>query len=272
LRKLQTIVKRLLREHPELDDSGAMLLENQVTIDGVLVKNPRTLVRPEARVHLARPTLLRGSVKLGAALEAFAVDARERVTLDLGASTGGFTAALLASGARRVYAVDVGHGQLLGSLRRDARVVGELDERRVPELVQLMPMDLSSLPVASAIGQLGRVRLCARAELVTLMKPMFELRRAETPREHESLGEALELAAAAVERHGWRVLSSLASPVPGAHGARGPAARPARRHMSERQRANGSVRLVSGPSSADGDAIASSRRASGSTDLLTVHF
>jgi 23S rRNA (cytidine1920-2'-O)/16S rRNA (cytidine1409-2'-O)-methyltransferase len=204
-----------------------MLREKRVTIDGVPVQNPRTLVRPEARVRLARPSVLRGSIKLRAALTAFAVDARERVALDLGAATGGFTSALLTAGARRVYAVDAGHGQLLGSLRHDARVVnlertnlGALDERCLPEPVALTTMDLSYQAVASAIAQLGRVRFCPDAELVALVKPMFELHQAEAPRDHESLGEALALAAAAVERHGWRLLSSLASPVPGAGGAR----------------------------------------------------
>jgi 23S rRNA (cytidine1920-2'-O)/16S rRNA (cytidine1409-2'-O)-methyltransferase len=227
MRKLETIVKRLLREHPELDDPEATLREKLVTIDGVPALNPRTLVRREARVRLAPTAPLRGSVKLRAALEAFAVDARERLALDLGASTGGFTVALLTAGAQRVYAVDAGHSQLLGSLRRDARVMNlertnlsELDERRVPEPVALMTMDLSYLPVASAIGQLGRVRFFPAAELVALVKPMFELQQAEAPCDHESLGEAIALAAAAVERHGWRVLSSLASPVQGAGGAR----------------------------------------------------
>ena len=227
MRKLETIVKRLLREHPDLDDPEAMLLQNLVTIDGVPVKNPRTLVRGEARVRLTRPAALRGSVKLRAALTAFAVDARERIALDLGASTGGFTAELLAGGARRVYAVDVGYGQLLGSLRLDPRVVnlertnlGDVDAQLVPDTVDLVTMDLSYLAVAGAIAQLGRVRFASRAELVALVKPMFELQRAVAPCDHESLAEALELAAGAVERHGWRVLSSLASPVPGAHGAR----------------------------------------------------
>jgi 23S rRNA (cytidine1920-2'-O)/16S rRNA (cytidine1409-2'-O)-methyltransferase len=227
MRKLETIVKRLLREHPDLDDPEAMLQEDLVTIDGVPAKNPRTLVRPDARVRVARPMALRGSVKLRAALRAFSVDARGRIALDLGASTGGFTTELLARGATRVYAVDVGHGQLLGSLRLDARVlnlertnVGDLDRARVPDDVALVTMDLSYLSVASAIAQLDAVSFSRAAELVALVKPMFELQRAEAPRDHESLAEALELAAAAVERHGWRVLSSLASPVPGANGAR----------------------------------------------------
>jgi 23S rRNA (cytidine1920-2'-O)/16S rRNA (cytidine1409-2'-O)-methyltransferase len=227
MRKLETIVKRLLREHPDLDDPEAMLQANLVTIDGVPATNPRTLVRPDARVRLARPTCLRGSVKLRAALDAFAVEARARVALDLGAATGGFTAALLDAGARRVYAVDVGHGQLLGALRRDARVVNlertnlaDVDERCVPEPVTLMTMDLSYLAVASAIRQLGGVRFAATAELVALVKPMFELRQAEAPCDHESLAAALELAATAVERQGWQLISSLASPVPGARGAR----------------------------------------------------
>jgi 23S rRNA (cytidine1920-2'-O)/16S rRNA (cytidine1409-2'-O)-methyltransferase len=227
MRKLETIMKRLLREHPDLDDAEDTLRQHQVTIDGVPVTNPRTLVRPEARVRLLRSPSLRGSVKLRAALAAFAVDVAGRVALDLGAATGGFTTQLLAAGARRVYAVDVGHGQLLGSLRHDTRVVNLertnlalLDRARVPDVVELVTMDLSYLAVASAVAQLDGVAFAPTAELVALVKPMFELACATAPRDHESLAEALLSAAAAVERHGWRVLSSFASPVAGGNGAR----------------------------------------------------
>jgi predicted rRNA methylase YqxC with S4 and FtsJ domains len=81
-------------------------------------------------------------------------------------------------------------------------------------------MDLAYLAIARAIEQLDRVHLRDDAELIALVKPMFELACATAPTDHESLALAIELAAAGLERHGWRVVSSLASPHPGARGAR----------------------------------------------------
>ena len=85
--------------------------------------------------------------------------------LDLGASAGGFTRELLVRGARRVYAVDVGYGQLLGSLRQDARVINlertnlrELSQSLVPDSIDILTADLSYVPLSEAMGQLGQSR------------------------------------------------------------------------------------------------------------------
>ena len=149
-----------------------------------------------------------------------------RVGLDLGAAAGGFTRALLSAGVRRIYAVDAGHGQLLGSLRQDARVVnlegvnlGSLDRRLVPDTIDLVTMDLSYLAVAAAVRQLDRFTLASDAELVALVKPMFELRLDHAPRDARAVRDALERAAAGVEGAGWRVCAHLESPVRGARGA-----------------------------------------------------
>src|SRR5579885_3286776 len=117
---------------------------------------------------------LRGTIKLRAALAAFAVEVAGRVALDVGASTGGFTVALLEAGAARVYAVDAGFGQLLGRLRQDARVVNlertNLAALELPEPIDLVTVDLSYLSIALAAPQLPRA-----PELIALVKPMFEL-------------------------------------------------------------------------------------------------
>ncbi len=150
-----------------------------------------------------------------------------RVCLDVGAAAGGFTKVLLERGARLVYAVDAGHGQLRGSLRQDPRVVnlegvnlGSLDAARVPEPVELFTVDVSYLSLAAAVPQLERVPMAPGAELVALVKPMFELGLASAPVDDESVGRALELAVAGIERAGWSVLGVMESPVRGARGAR----------------------------------------------------
>lgn len=155
------------------------------------------------------------------------MDAAGKVALDAGAAAGGFVKVLLERGARRVYAVDAGHGQLLGSLRQDLRVVnlegvnlGALDGRRVPEPVQLVTLDLSYLSLSAAVPQLSRIELAAHAELVGLVKPMFELGLPQPPTSEDEVARALELAVVGVERAGWRVVATMRSPVTGARGAR----------------------------------------------------
>jgi 23S rRNA (cytidine1920-2'-O)/16S rRNA (cytidine1409-2'-O)-methyltransferase len=132
--------------------------EHGVLVDGQPVHNPRSLVREGARIALRVEAPLRGEAKLRAALAAFGVTAAGRVALDLGAAAGGFTRVLLEAGAARVYAVDAGFGQLLGSLRQDPRVVvlervnlGELDRSRIPESIELLTIDLSYLSLREAV-------------------------------------------------------------------------------------------------------------------------
>ncbi len=122
-RRLRTLAAELARAHPHVEDPAAYVSEQGVLVDGIVVDNPRSLVREGARIELRVSTPLRGETKLRAALDTFGVDVAGRVALDLGAAAGGFTRALLEAGASRVYAVDAGYGQLLGSLRQDRRVV-----------------------------------------------------------------------------------------------------------------------------------------------------
>lgn len=183
---------------------------------------PRKRRGPTFREELARLAAeqkpLRGEAKLEAALAAFAVDVRGRVALDAGASTGGFTRTLLRHGARRVHAVDAGHGQLLGSLRQDPRVVNlertNLGEVVIPERIELVTLDLSYLPLADAVPQLDRVDVVG--DLIALVKPQFELRLAAPPADPRP---ALDAAVAGIERAGWHVRDTIESPVRGAHGS-----------------------------------------------------
>jgi 23S rRNA (cytidine1920-2'-O)/16S rRNA (cytidine1409-2'-O)-methyltransferase len=200
--------------------------EGRVLVDGFPVRNPRSQIRRDAAISLVEPRTLRGEAKLRAALAAFPVDTLGRVAMDVGAAAGGFTRALLAAGARRVYAVDAGHGQLVGSLRQDERVVnleatnlGELDGHLVPEPIELVAIDVSYLSLAAAVPQLERVELAGGAELVALVKPQFELALARTPDDEPTLAAALDQARAGIEAAGWRVLGSIRSPVLGAGGS-----------------------------------------------------
>jgi len=169
---------------------------------------------------------LRGEAKLRAALDAFAVEVAGRVALDVGAAAGGFTRALLSAGAARVYAVDAGHGQLLGSLRQDSRVVNleatnvsTLDERVIPDPVDVVTVDVSYLALGVAVCQLEHVRLTAGADLIGLVKPMFELRLPTAPTDRASADRAAAVAAQRIASCGWDVVAIVPSPVTGARGA-----------------------------------------------------
>jgi 23S rRNA (cytidine1920-2'-O)/16S rRNA (cytidine1409-2'-O)-methyltransferase len=215
----------IARKFPALADPEAAIRAGHVWVDGWSSRNPHTMVDVRAAVVLRPPRPLRGEIKLRGALDALSPRVVGRVALDVGAAAGGFTRALLDAGAKRVYAVDAGHGQLAGSLRQDPRVVnleatnlGTLDRSVVPEVIEMVTIDVSYLSLARAVPQLSRVALAPDAELVALVKPMFELGMAAPPAE-DRLPEALRSAVIGIEAAGWVVRATMRSPVPGSRGA-----------------------------------------------------
>lgn len=176
----------------------------------------------------ACPYVSRGGLKLAAALDAFALDPRGRVALDVGASTGGFTDCLLQRGAALVHAVDVGHGQLDSRLRADSRVVSRegLHARDLtPALLvprpELAVVDVSFISLTKVLPPV--VACLARPfDLVALIKPQFELEAKKTPkgivRAPEHRAEAVEWVRAAAAGLGLRERGLIESPI---HGAKG---------------------------------------------------
>ena len=211
----------------DLVDPEAAIIGGRVLVDGVVVTNPRSRVLRESSIVVRTEAELRGSTKLRAALESFDVEVAGRVALDVGAATGGFTSLLLECSAARVYAVDAGHGQLLGSLRQDSRVVnleatnvGDVDARLIPEPIDVVTIDVSYLSLSDAVGQLARIEIAPDADLIGLVKPMFELKLSSAPRDRSSLDRALEAAVTGVVAAGWTIASTMDSPFEGAKGAR----------------------------------------------------
>jgi len=213
--KGQTRVALSTLVEPGLIEAGRVL------VDGVCVTNPRARVLSSAAVRVLPGIDLAGRRKLGWALDRFGVVAAGAIVLDVGACTGGFTTAWLDAGAARVYAVDVGHGQLLGSLRQDPRVVNmertNVAAASLDELVSRVSVDVSYLSLGSAVAQLPPV--APGCELLGLVKPMFELRLATIPSDRPTLEQAHGAAAASVDAAGWTVLGSDECPVRGGHGA-----------------------------------------------------
>jgi 23S rRNA (cytidine1920-2'-O)/16S rRNA (cytidine1409-2'-O)-methyltransferase len=224
-RKLRPLATELARRFPSVDDPHATIAAGGVLVDGIPNRNPASLVAASCAIALHRPTPLRGEAKLRHALATFGVAVRGRTALDVGAAAGGFTRVLLEAGAARVYAVDAGHGQLLGSLRQDQRVVvlertnlGDLTRGLVPDELDVITMDLSYLPIARAAPQLDPLEISSLADLVALVKPQHELALGAPPAQGQ-VRAAVEHAARGLEASGWRLIDAAPSPVTGSRGA-----------------------------------------------------
>lgn len=171
---------------PSRERARAVIMAGEVFVDGQRVDKPGTAVDPEKKIEVrgsALPYVSRGGLKLEKALKVFLVDPAGRTCLDCGASTGGFTDVLLQNGAQRVYAVDVGYGQLAWKLRSDARVVNlertnarYLTRGEIPEEIDLAVMDLAFISVRLVIPAAVAL-LRPEGEIICLIKPQFEAGR-----------------------------------------------------------------------------------------------
>lgn len=225
---LRALLDLVTQARPDVDAERA-IKRGRVVVDGRTLTNPASLVRRDAAITIRETShdVLRGEAKLAAALRTFAVPLEGRVALDLGAAAGGFTRVLLHGGVRRVYAVDVGFGQLLGSLRQHPAVVNlertnlaDLSPQLVPARIDIVTVDLSYISLARAVPQLNdRVVFSPDADLVALIKPQFELGLREPPTEAGQLARAVEGASTGVEQAGWTVTETEESPVRGTRGA-----------------------------------------------------
>jgi 23S rRNA (cytidine1920-2'-O)/16S rRNA (cytidine1409-2'-O)-methyltransferase len=221
--RLRRLRDEFLRAHPHISDVDGVIVSGRVSVDGRIVTNPESRIREGAVVALVQEQRLRGEAKLEAALDAFDVSAYSCVAVDAGVAAGGFTKVLLGQGARCVYAVDVGYGQLRGSLRQNPRVVtleatniADLNTESVPVVVDLITLDLSYLALSDAVPQLEGLRIDANADLIALVKPQFESRLPQPPASERELYEALRRASEAINAGPWLVQSSMRSPVRGA--------------------------------------------------------
>jgi 23S rRNA (cytidine1920-2'-O)/16S rRNA (cytidine1409-2'-O)-methyltransferase len=224
--KPRALLGEIARLYPELEDPGMAIARGRVLVNGFPVTNVAARVPADASLRLRVDRPLRGSAKLRAALDAFAVSVVGRTAVDVGAAAGGFTRVLLEAGAERVYAVDVGYGQLVGSLRRDERVVvlervnvAELAASLVPEVVEIIAIDVSYLGVAAVAPQLEALRIDGDADCIALVKPMYELQLARPPADDARLQRAVDAAARGLAATGWHVAGAIRSPELGSRGA-----------------------------------------------------
>ena len=217
---------------PTRAKAQALVLAGLVEVDGRPAAKAGQAFDEDVGIRVAgpeHPYVSRGGVKLAAALDRFDLDPRGKVCLDVGASTGGFTDCLLQRGAARVYAVDVGWGQLDATLRSDPRVVvrekvnaRSLSPADVPEPLALAAVDVSFISLRLILPAIVPL-LGKGGAIVALVKPQFEAGRREVPRGGVVRSEAtrrrvVDEILSAGRCLGLEVLGEVASPIRGARG------------------------------------------------------
>jgi 23S rRNA (cytidine1920-2'-O)/16S rRNA (cytidine1409-2'-O)-methyltransferase len=210
----------------------ALVLAGAVTVDGKIATKAGALVDVDATIDVRAPAadfVSRGAHKLKAALDAFGLSIAGRIALDVGASTGGFTDVLLRRGAKRVYAVDVGYGQLAWRIRQDPRVV--VMERTniryldaLPEPAELATVDVSFISLGLVLPQLTKL-MVPSAEAVALIKPQFEagrqlVKKGGVVRDPAVHRDVLLRVLAGSQTAGWAPLQLIVSPLLGPAGNR----------------------------------------------------
>jgi len=171
---------------PTRTRAKALIMAGRILVDGQPMSKPGTLVANESQVTLKGediPYVSRGGLKLEAALKGFSISVAGKVCLDVGASTGGFTDCLLQHGAKHVFAVDVGYGQLAWSLRQDARVtsiertnIRQMSEGALPFPADLATVDTSFISLRIVVPAMLKW-LAPASPIIALIKPQFEVGR-----------------------------------------------------------------------------------------------
>lgn len=209
----------------------ALILSGRVYSGESRIEKSGTRLDPEAPLDVREtlPYVSRGGMKLQAALERFGIDVSGADCLDVGASTGGFTDCLLQAGARKVYAVDVGYGQLDWNLRKDERVVvlertnfRTINPDALPHDLDMAVVDVSFISLRLILPRLGTF-LKAGAPVVPLIKPQFEAGREKVGkggiiRDAGVRDETVRVVLEAAECEGFTVIDTMESPIKGSSG------------------------------------------------------
>jgi 23S rRNA (cytidine1920-2'-O)/16S rRNA (cytidine1409-2'-O)-methyltransferase len=216
---------------PSREQAQRAIMAGEVRVGDRTITKSSELVATDLPIAIAeRPQFAsRGALKLAGALDFFRADVRGKIALDIGASTGGFTDCLLQRGAAKVYAVDVGHGQLAWKIRNDPRVVVMeklnarfLSRAHIPELVDLCVIDVSFISLTLILPNAFQL-ITPDGMILALIKPQFELQRKDVGRGgivrdpvlHE---KAQQKIVKFVESAGHRIIDLLPSPIAGTDG------------------------------------------------------
>jgi 23S rRNA (cytidine1920-2'-O)/16S rRNA (cytidine1409-2'-O)-methyltransferase len=206
----------------------SLIEKGDVLVDGITVRKASELISPSSKIEINVPLFVgRGAFKLEKALEEFKIDVQDKVILDVGASTGGFTEILLMKDAAKVYAIDVGHGQLAAKIRLNPKVINLegtniKDLTSLPELADGAVMDLSFISITKVLEHVKNL-LKPQSFLMALVKPQFEAGVERLPKDGvvkdevvrtQILNEVIQYAVT----HGWSHMETIVSPIQGKSG------------------------------------------------------
>ncbi len=213
------------------EKAKALILEGNVLVNGIVVDKAGTLVKPDdvLTVVSKMPYVSRGGLKLEHAIKTFGIDVKDKIAMDVGASTGGFTDCLLQHGAKKIYAIDVGYGQFSWILRSDDQVVllektniRYLDGDLVPDKIDIATIDVSFISLLKVMPKVLEF-LSHHGKIVALIKPQFEVGRKDVGKggvvkdENKRL-EVVEKIKNESEKLGFEVKGVTTSPIKGPKG------------------------------------------------------
>ena len=210
----------------------ALIMEGVVLVDGAPVTKAGAMISSDSAVSLKKEDTLyvsRGGLKLKAAMDYFNITLKDKTAMDVGSSTGGFTDCMLRMGAKKVYCIDVGYGQLAWTLRNDPRVVllertniRYLGREKIPDVIDIATADVSFISLTKVIPRVAEF-LKDGGEILALVKPQFEVGKGEVGkggivREEEKRLRAVESVKISLEGIGLQAAGMFQSPVPGQKG------------------------------------------------------
>jgi len=226
----QLIMQRKLL--PSREQAQRAVMAGDVFVSGEMVDRPAKMVDEAAQIEIKEkfPYVSRGALKLKAAVEYFKIDFKDKVVADVGASTGGFTDLALSLGAKKVYAIDVGYGQLAEKLRKDPRVVvmektNIRDVKSLPEPIDIFTIDVSFISLKLVLPVCIEVSpRYTSIQVIALIKPQFEATRQEVsrgkgvirdPKIHQRIVKEIENFS---EKLGFKIVGTIPSPILGPKG------------------------------------------------------
>ncbi|MCI0469579.1 MAG: TlyA family RNA methyltransferase [Nitrospirae bacterium] len=214
----------------------ALIMEGKALVNGVTVSKAGAMVDENAHVELRGadiPYVSRGGLKLEAAIKHFGIPLRDRIAMDIGSSTGGFTDCMLQHGAKKVYCIDVGYGQLSWRLRQDERVVPiertnirYLEREKIPDEINIAAIDVSFISLLKVLPRVLEF-ISQKGEIIALIKPQFEAGKGEVDRggvikDERKRSEIVEHVRRGIETlgetFGVEIIGIMQSPVAGQKG------------------------------------------------------
>lgn len=217
---------------PSRERARALIMEGKVLVGGMPATKAGSVIAADAAIELKGediPYVSRGGLKLEAALDHFHIPLQDNVAMDVGASTGGFTDCMLQRGARKVYCVDVGYGQLAWKLRQDPRVtliertnIRFLERERIPDDIDIATIDVSFISLAKVVPKVLEF-LKPGGAIIALIKPQFEVGKGEVDKggivkDEAKRMKAVERVKGELEALGLEAVGVIPSPILGQKG------------------------------------------------------